>query len=156
MALRRGRFDSARVHHFAKGPWLERGKGICFASRHVEGSTPFGSTISASRLSSEVEQLFRKQQVAGSSPAAGSTSAGVAQRQSRTMVRSRSGSRNSPPAPFRRRPHRLSARTPGFHPGKGGPTPPEAATTKSVRRSFKAGVSPGLRFFQARILCPWR
>ena len=83
MALRRWRFDSARVHHFAKGPWLERGKGICFASRHVEGSTPFGSTISASRLSSAVEQLFRKQQVAGSSPAAGSTSAGVAQEEER-------------------------------------------------------------------------
>ena len=26
------------------GPWLECGKGICFASRQIEGSTPFGST----------------------------------------------------------------------------------------------------------------
>ena len=27
------------------GPWLECGKGICFASSQIEGSTPFGSTI---------------------------------------------------------------------------------------------------------------
>ena len=39
--------------------------------------------VSSRRLSSAVEQLFRKQQVAGSSPAAGSTSAGVAQEEER-------------------------------------------------------------------------
>ena len=27
------------------GPWLECGKGICFASRQIVGSTPIGSTI---------------------------------------------------------------------------------------------------------------
>ena len=26
------------------GPWLECGKGICFASRQIVGSTPIGST----------------------------------------------------------------------------------------------------------------
>ena len=30
---------------FSVGPWLECGKGICFASRQIAGSTPAGSTI---------------------------------------------------------------------------------------------------------------
>ena len=35
------------------GPWLECGKGRCFASITIEGSTPFGSTIQAADYSRE-------------------------------------------------------------------------------------------------------